>query len=87
MKLKDAVKGMLKFRHKTQVELAEGLGIKSQGAIANALVRGNMTIETLVRYCNVCGYEVTIQPINVRGKRPEGQFVIDETGPAKETES
>lgn len=80
MKLKDAVKGMLKFRHKTQMELAEGIGIKRQSAIANALYRGNMTVETLVKYCEVCGYEVVIQPTNTRGKRPEGQFVINETG-------
>lgn len=86
MKLKDAVKGMLKFRHKTQMELAEDIGVKRQSGIANALVRGNMTVETLVRYCDACGYEVVIQPSNTRGKRPEGQFVIDETGPKKENE-
>lgn len=86
MNLKDAIKGMLKFRHKTQQELAEGVGVKGQSSISNALCRGNITVETLAKYCAVCGYEVVIQPSNTRGKRPEGQFVIDETGPKKENE-
>ena len=83
MKIKDCVKGMLKWKHITQMELTERLGLKRQSALANALARGNMTIETLVKYCDACGYEVVIQPKNVRGKRPDGQFVIDETGPDK----
>lgn len=82
MTLKDCVNGMLKYRHSTQTELTEKLGLKRQSAIANAMYRGNMTVETLVKYCSACGYEVVIQPTSVRGKRPDGQFVIDQTGPA-----
>jgi len=79
MNIKEAVKAMLKYRHKTQMELASDLGLGSQSTIGNALGRGNMTVETLVKYCDACGFEVVIQPTNVRGKRPEGQFVIDDT--------
>lgn len=83
MTLKDCVKGMMKYKHVTQTELVKMIGLNSQSSIGNALGRGNMTVETLVRYCEACGYEVCIQPNKITGKRPEGQFVITETGPTK----
>lgn len=83
MNVKDCVKAMLKYKNTTQWELADKIGMKNQSAIGTALSRGNMTIETLVRYCEACGYEVCIQPNKITGQRPNGQFVITETGPTK----
>ena len=83
MTLKQCINGMLKWKHITQTELAERLNLKRQSTIANALSRGNMTVETLVNYCDACDYEVIIRPKGTRGKPVDGSFVIDKTGPEK----
>ena len=82
MTLKECVVSMLKFKNITQTDLTQRLGLKRQSSVANALYRGNMTVETLVKYCAACGYEVAIQPNKLPGSRPKGQFVIDQTGPS-----
>lgn len=80
MNMKDSIVAMLKLKGMTQMDLAERLNLKCQSAVANALYRCNMEVGTLVKWCGACGYEVVIQPKNVRGKRPDGQFVIDSAG-------
>lgn len=83
MTLKECINGMLKWRNKSQVALAEELSLNRQSTIANALSRGNMTVETLVKYCNACDYEVIIRPKETRGAMTKGAFVLDVTGPSE----
>lgn len=77
MNLKECVVLMMKSCRMTQARLAASVNV-SQTTIANALARGNVEVKTLLKWCEECDYEIVIQPKNVRGKRPDGQFVITE---------
>jgi len=73
--IKETIKALLKYKKTTQTALAEKMGYAHPSAIGQILQRGNVTVETLVKICDLLDYEVTIQPKR-GGRRPEGQFII-----------
>ena len=75
MTIRETIKALLKYKKITQTALAEKMGYASQSGIGQILQRGNMTVETLIKICDLLDYEVTIQPKRA-GRRPEGQFII-----------
>ena len=83
MDFSDCIKAMMKSCRMTQADLAAKSQTYQQ-AISNAFKRNNTEVRTLVKWCDLCGYEVVIQPKNIRGKRPEGQFVIESAGLSKD---
>lgn len=84
MDFKNIVETMLKENNKSKRYLAEKMGVSPQ-AINMMLKRGNATIETLCKVCEIMEYEVTVQPVRTRGARPVGQMTLEKT--ALETES
>lgn len=76
MTIKEAIKSLLKYKKTTQSALADKMGYASPSGIGQMLQRGNLTVETLVKICDLLDYEVTIQPKR-GGRRPEGQFIIE----------
>jgi transcriptional regulator with XRE-family HTH domain len=76
MNIKQAIKSLLKYKKTTQTALAEKMGYSGPSGIGQMLQRGNLTVETLIKICDILDYEVTIQPKR-GGRRPEGQFIID----------
>lgn len=80
MTIKKALIKLISDNNSTQTDLAMKLGYKRQSSISSLLFRGNLTVETLQKICNVYGYEITIQPKRIAGARPKGQIVFtDET--------
>lgn len=80
MTIKAALLKLIADNNSTQTDLATRMGYKRQSAISMVLQRGNLTVETLQKICNVYGYEITIQPKRIAGARPKGQIVFtDET--------
>lgn len=80
MTIKAALLKLIADNNSTQTDLATRMGYKRQSAISMVLQRGNLTVETLQKICNVYGYEISIQPRRTAGARPKGQIVFtDET--------
>lgn len=79
MTIKEAIKSLLKYKKTTQSALADKMGYASPSGIGQMLQRGNLTVETLIKICDLLDYEVSIQPKR-GGRRPEGQFIIDGGG-------
>ena len=78
MKLAEAMKTVLKVNGRSQVWLAETLGYRSQSAISQMFLRGNINLNTLCAIMEVLDYEVTIQPRKTTpGARPNGQIVLE----------
>ena len=83
MKQKDAILTILKEHKKTQVWLAEALGYSNPTGVSQMLRRGNITVDTLARICDLFDYEITIQPKRTKGKPPQGQLLIEGSGKKK----
>lgn len=77
MKQKEAVEALLKDNKKSKLWLSERMGYSKSTAISNMLARGNMTVDTLYRICELLDYEITIQPKRRAGARPTGQIIIE----------
>lgn len=77
MTVKEAIKTLLKDNKKSHLWLTEKMGYSSPAAISNILKRGNITIETLYKICEIMEYEITIQPKRRAGARPAGQIVME----------
>ena len=87
MVVKEAIKALLKDNKKSQVWLAEKMGYTKPTAINNMLARGNLTVETLYKICEIMEYEITIQPKRRSGARPAGQILIEWVEPEKKETS
>lgn len=62
MKAKDIIKTAMGADKITQKELAEAIGLKSQQAIGNLLVRENgMRLDGFLKMLDVMGYEVVVR--------------------------
>lgn len=62
MKAKDIIKKAMETDKITQKELAEAIGLKSQQAIGNLLVRENgMRLDGFLKMLDVMGYEVVVR--------------------------
>ena len=77
MTQKDAIITLLSDNKKSQVWLAEKMGYARPSGVSQMLQRGNITVDTLLRICDLLDYEITIQPKRRVGARPQGQIVID----------
>ena len=77
MRQKEAIERLLKDNNKTKRWLADKLGYALPTGVSNMLARGNVTLNTLIKICDVLEYEITIQPRRRCGPRPAGQIVID----------
>lgn len=60
MELREAVKKILREMDKTQVWLSEQMGYSSNRALQNALARGNMELNNLLRLCEKIGGRLII---------------------------
>ena len=60
MRLKDAVKNILVKQNKTQQWLSDKMGYSSRQVLHDALSRGHIRLDTLIRICNCLGCEVAI---------------------------
>ena len=76
MKISEAIKFALKNQKTTQQQLADRIGAKSQSVIAQRLRTDNLSINTVIEMLDAIGYEMIIQE-KKRGRRPEGQIVIE----------
>ena len=62
MKAKEIIKTAMAADKITQKELAEAIGLKSQQAIGNLLVREHgLRLESFVKMLDVMGYEVVVR--------------------------
>ena len=62
MKAKDIIKKAMEADKITQKELAEAVGLKSQQAIGNLLVReSGMRLDGFLKMLDVMGYEVIVR--------------------------
>lgn len=74
----DAIRQLLEnCGGKSKGWLAEKMGYKGVNAISQMLKRGNVTVDTLYQICQLCEYEITIQPKRKPGARPAGQILIE----------
>ena len=80
MKQPEAIEKLLKDNNKNKVWLAEQLGYAHPNGVSQMLKRGNVTVDTLYRICELFDYEITIQPSRRAGARPNGQIVIEGKG-------
>lgn len=80
MTQKETIEKLLKDNNKTKSWLAEKLGYALPTGVTNMLARGNITVDTLIKICNLLDYEVSIQPKRRAGSRPQGQIVIERSG-------
>lgn len=77
MTQKETIEKLLKDNNKTKSWLAEKLGYALPTGVTNMLARGNITVDTLIKICDLLDYEVSIQPKRRAGTRPQGQIVIE----------
>jgi transcriptional regulator with XRE-family HTH domain len=61
MEAGEALKEMLRQTKTTQAELAQKIGLKSQGGISSLVSRNNFNVSTLISIANALGYEVVLQ--------------------------
>lgn len=78
MNQRSTIVKLIKDHRKTQRWLGEQLGYTGQSGVGQMLLRGGVTVKTLLQICEVFDYELTIQPKRRAGVRPQGQIVIDE---------
>lgn len=76
MQFNEILKHIIKEKKKTQAEFAETVGT-TQPAIGNALKRNDVYVSTLVKWCELNGYEVVIQEKKA-GRRRDGQMVLSQ---------
>lgn len=76
MKIGEAIKLAMKKQKTTQQQLADRIGVKSQSVIAQRLRMDNLSVDTVLEMLDYIGYEMIIQE-KKRGRRPEGQIVIE----------
>ena len=76
MNLKDAITQLCSDNNKTKRWLADQMGYHNPSAISNILARGNITLTTLSKICDLFEYEISIQPRRRSGQRPSGQIVL-----------
>lgn len=79
----EVAKKVMKDSGTTQVQIAEAVGMKSQGAVGNWLQGKSMRVDNLVRLLDVCGYDLIVRDRN--GKLPtyrisneEGLDIVDD---------
>ncbi len=77
MKQKEAIKTLLKEKNTSQAALAEKMGYAHVSGVSQMLNRGNITVKTLYKICELMDYEITIQPKRKSGARPNGQITIE----------
>ena len=76
MKIGEAIRQAMKNQKTTQKQLADRIGAKSQSVISERLKMNNLSINTVIEMLDGIGYEMVIQE-KKRGRRPEGQIIID----------
>ena len=76
MKIGEAIRQAMKNQKTTQKQLADRIGAKSQSVISERLRMDNLSINTVIEILDGIGYEMVIQE-KKRGRRPEGQIIID----------
>ena len=74
MQFKEALKELIKRKNDTQATFAASVGT-TQSAIGNALKRNDVYVSTLIKWCELNGYEVVIQE-KKQGKRRDDQMVL-----------
>ena len=60
MQIRDAVKSILSKQGKTQQWLSEQMGYSSRQVLNDALARGHIRLDTVMRMCKCLGAEVAI---------------------------
>lgn len=76
MQFKEMLKYIIKEKKKTQATFAAMVGT-TQSAIGNALKRNDVYVSTLIKWCELNGYEVVIQE-KKQGRRRDDQIVLSQ---------
>lgn len=76
MQFNEMLKHIIKEKKQTQTTFANTVGT-TQSAIGNALKRNDVYVSTLVKWCELNGYEVVIQE-KKSGRRRDGQIVLEQ---------
>lgn len=76
MTITDAIRYAMKETKTTQTQMAERLGLKSQGSLAMRLSKPNIMSDSALEMLELLGYELVIQA-KKRGPRPAGQILVE----------
>jgi predicted transcriptional regulator len=76
MQLNEMLKHIIKEKKHTQTTFANTVGT-TQSAIGNALKRNDLYVSTLIKWCELNGYEVVIQE-KKSGRRRDDQIVLSQ---------
>ncbi len=76
MQFNEMLKHIIKEKKHTQTTFANIVGT-TQSAIGNAIKRNDVYVSTLIKWCELNGYEVVIQE-KKSGRRRDGQIVLSQ---------
>lgn len=76
MQFNEMLRSLIKEKKDTQASFAAKVGT-TQSAIGNALKRNDVYVSTLIKWCEINGYEVVIQE-KKQGRRRDGQIVLSQ---------
>ena len=79
MKATDIIKTIMKKNNVRQIDMQEGLGLKSQSQVS-IMLRSDMRVSSLVRMLNVMGYIVVIEksPDSITEEDEDEYYVVTE---------
>ena len=77
MKATDIIKTIMKKNNVRQIDMQEGLGLKSQSQVS-IMLRSDMRVSSLVRMLNVMGYIVVIEksPDSIESDEDEDEYYV-----------
>lgn len=62
MNVRETLKKLIKDNHTSQSELATKMGYSNNTGISRIGQRNNMNTDTLIKLCDILGYEVILKP-------------------------
>lgn len=74
MQLNELIKALIKLKNGTQQTFANTVGT-TQSAIGNAIRRNDVYVSTLIKWCELNGYEVVVQE-KAKGRPRKDQMVL-----------
>lgn len=80
MKVNEAIKEAMKRKEFSQNDMARALDMKTANQVSAKVTKENWTINSMLMFLNVLGYEVVIRP---RKRASADEIVIDTKGDSK----
>jgi len=78
MKIKQAVKKILKQENLTQIELSERMGYARSTSLSTVLSSNNPKANNLIKMMDALGYEIVLRPKNGSNKVARSVILNDE---------